>query len=382
MRTEDIDEQAPETAPVHQDRQGQQDQQGQQGQQGERQPELSHEEVYGEEQPFGRRSLWYVLRKSGREFVDDRCTDVAATLTYYAVLAVFPAAVAVLSVFGVVGKADRAVNGVLDVLRPLVSSSVLHDVDVALTHLSRSDAAPVALVVGILGALWSASAYVAAFGRAMNRVYEVEEGRPFWRLRPMQLLVTLVTVVLSVAALAILVVSGKVTDAVGNRLDIGQQARDAWEIAKWPALALIVIAAVAILYHFTPNVRLPRFRVLSTGAFVAIVVWVVASAAFAFYVVNFSHYDHTYGSVAGVVVALLWLWLTNLALLFGAELDSELERARELHRGLPAEERLQLPVRSDRGIRKAQARREKDWAAGRAIRESRVGGGDPADRPY
>jgi membrane protein len=216
----------------------------------------------------------------------------------------------------------------------------------------------------------------------MNRVYEVEEGRPFWRLRPMQLLVTLVTVVLSVAALAILVVSGKVTDAVGNRLDIGQQARDAWEIAKWPALALIVIAAVAILYHFTPNVRLPRFRVLSTGAFVAIVVWVVASAAFAFYVVNFSHYDHTYGSVAGVVVALLWLWLTNLALLFGAELDSELERARELHRGLPAEERLQLPVRSDRGIRKAQARREKDWAAGRAIRESRVGGGDPADRPY
>jgi membrane protein len=345
-------------------------------------PGESPDDVYSAEQPFRRRSVWYVLRKSGRELVDDQGTDVAATLTYYAVLAIFPAAVAVLSVFGVVGQADKAVDAVLDVLRPLVSTGVLDDVQNPLTHLAASDAASIGLVVGVLGALWSASAYVAAFGRAMNRVYEVEEGRPFWRLRPMQLVVTLVSVVLCAAALAILVVSGPVTDALGDKLDLGQDTRDIWEIAKWPALALIVIALVAVLYHFTPNVRLPKFRVLSVGAFVAIVVWVVASAGFAVYVVNFSSYDHTYGSVGGVIVALVWLWLTNLALLFGAELDSELERARELHRGLPAEEQLQLPVRSERGIRRRQARREKDWAAGRAIRESRVGGGDPGDRPY
>jgi membrane protein len=334
------------------------------------------------EETFGRRSTWYVARKSVRELIDDGGTDLAAALTYYAVLAVFPAALALLALLGVVGQGDRAVTTVLDVLRPLVSDTVLSNVEGPLHRLADSQAVGLALVLGVLGALWSASAYVGAFGRAMNRVYEVEEGRPFWRLRPMNLLVTVVTVVLCAVALTILVVSGPVTASVADKIGAGQDARQAWDIAKWPVLAIVVMVVVAVLYHFTPNVRLPRFRFLSVGAFVALLVWVAASVGFGFYVANFSSYDKTYGSLAGVIVALLWLWLTNLALLFGAELDSEIERARELHRGLPAEEWLQLPVKSDRGIRKAAARREKDWAAGRAIRESRVGGGDPSDRPY
>jgi membrane protein len=334
------------------------------------------------EETFDRRSSWYVVRKTGREFLDDRGTDLAAGLTYYAVLAVFPAALALLSLLGVIGQGDKAVTTVLDVLRPLVSSTVLDNVDGPLHRLADSQAVGFALVLGVLGALWSASAYVGAFGRAMNRVYEVDEGRPFWRLRPMNLLVTLVSVVLCAAALVILVVSGPVTDSVADKIGAGQQARDVWDIAKWPVLAIVVMVVVAVLYHVTPNVRLPRFRVLSVGAFVALLVWVAASVGFGFYVASFSSYDKTYGSVAGVVVALLWLWLTNVALLLGAELDSEIERARELHRGLPAEERLQLPVKSNRSIRRAEARREKDLAAGRAIRESRTGGGDPGDRPY
>ncbi|WP_310964952.1 YihY/virulence factor BrkB family protein [Nocardioides terrisoli] len=337
---------------------------------------------FGQDESFDRRSVWYVLRKTVREFADDRCTDLAAALTYFSVLAIFPATLALLSLLGVFGQGDKSLNVVLKVISPLVSASTLQNIQGPLERLANSEAAGWTLVVGLVGALWSASAYVGAFGRAMNRIYEVEEGRPFWRLRPMNLLVTLASVVLCAVALVILVVSGRLATAIGDQIGLGDQAVTAWSYAKWPVLALVVVAVVAILYHFTPNVRTPKLRVLSVGAFVAILVWIAASVGFAFYVANFSSYDKTYGSVAGVVIALLWLWLTNLALLFGAELDTELERARELHRGLAAEEQLQLPMRSERGIVRAAARREKDAARGRAIREARVGAGDPTDRPF
>jgi len=216
----------------------------------------------------------------------------------------------------------------------------------------------------------------------MNRIYEVEEGRPFWRLYPMTYLVTVVTVVLSAVVLVILGASGPVARSLGDKLGLGSQAVDVWNWAKWPVLIVIVVLIIAILYHFTPNVKLPKFRLLSVGAFVALLVWVVASAGFAVYVANFGSYDRTYGSVAGVVIFLLWLWLTNVAVIFGAELDSELERARELHRGIDAESGLRLPERSRRGIEKAAARRAKDAEQGRLIREQRVGAGDPGDRPF
>lgn len=344
--------------------------------------DVAGETEFVSEETYRKRSVFYVLRKTGREFLDDQCTDLAAALTYYSVLAIFPATLALLSLLGVFNQSGKALATVLDVLRPLVSPSTLQNIQGPLERLTTSQAAGWTFLIGLLGALWSASGYVGAFGRALNRIFEVEEGRPFWRLRPMNIIVTVVSIVLSAAVLLILVVSGPVARSVGNVVGLGDQAVTVFGIAKWPVLGLLVVVIVATLYYFTPNVKWPRFRVLSIGAFVAILVWVAVSVGFAFYVANFSHYDRTYGSVAAVIVALLWLWLTNLALMFGAELDSEIERARELHLGKPAEERLQVPLKSDRGIRKAEKRRRKDAENGREIRMMRVGSGDPGDRPF
>ncbi len=335
----------------------------------------------GDETP-ARRSVLFVARRTVREFGDDGGTDLAAALTYYSVLALFPGLIALLSLVGVVGQAQQSVTVILEVLAPLVSAGTIDTIRGPLTDLASSQGAGVGLVVGLLGALWSASGYVGAFSRAMNKIYEVEEGRPFWRMRPMQILVTVTTVVLSAAALVILVVSGPVAESVGRAIGVGSNLVTVWDYAKWPVLALVVMVVVALLYHATPNIDFAKFRVISVGAFVAILVWLVASIGFAFYVANFSSYNKTYGSVAGVVVALLWLWITNVALLFGAELDAELERGRELQLGLAAEEALQLPVRDARGIDKSAARRAADVARMRRLRVASAGSGDPADRPF
>ncbi len=310
----------------------------------------------------------YLLRRTYREFGDDSCTDLAAGLTYYAVLSLFPAAIALVSLLGVVGQGQTSVDKVIEVLRPLVSSSTLDTVRPALENIASSQGAGVGLVVGILGALWSASGYVGAFGRAMNEVYEVDEGRPFWKLRPWTVLVTLVAIVMVACVLVMLIVSGPLADSIGGVIGLGSQAVTVWNIAKWPVIAVFVALIVALLYYATPNVRQPRFRWLSVGAFVAIVIWIVASVAFAFYVATFGSYDKTYGSLAGVIAGLLWLWITNVALLFGAELDSELERGRELQAGVAAEEQLQLPARDTSGIKKARKKEQKEIARGRALR--------------
>jgi membrane protein len=186
----------------------------------------------------------------------------------------------------------------------------------------------------------------------------------------MQIVVTLIAVLLSATVLVMLVVSGPLAKSIGDQIGLGEAAVTAWSIAKWPVLALMVVVIVALLYYATPNVKQPKFRWISVGAAVAIVIWIVVSALFGFYVANFSSYDKTYGSIAGVIVFLLWLWLTNLSLLFGAEVDSELERGRELEAGIPAEEELQLPPRDDRKIEKAREKEEKDVALGRQIREA------------
>jgi membrane protein len=328
------------------------------------------------------RSWRYVLRKTWREFGDDHCTDLAAGLTYYAVLALFPAAIALVSLLGVVGQAQNSVQTVLDVLQPLVSPSTLKTIQPALTHIANSPGAGIGLVVGLLGALWSASGYVGAFGRSMNAIYEIDEGRPFWKLRPVMLLVTLVAILLIAVVLVMLIVSGPLASSLGSVIGLSAQAVTIWNIVKWPVIALFVMVIVAILYHATPNVKQPKFRWLSVGAIVAIVIWIVASVAFAFYVATFGSYDKTYGSLAGAVVGLLWLWLTNVALLFGAELDSELERGRQLQAGIAAERELQLPARDMRGIRKARRKEKKDIERGRRIRDQASDPSDQDERPH
>lgn len=328
-----------------------------------------------------KRSWMYVARKTWREFSADECTDLAAALTYYAVLSIFPAAIALTSLLGLVGQAEESVDTVLEVLDPLVSEQMLGTIEPTLRQISESQSAGLALVLGLAGALWTASGYVGAFGRAMNRIYEIPEGRPFWKLRPIMLLITIISLVMMAAVLLMLVVSGPVAESIGNVVGLGDTAVTAWSIAKWPVLAGTVVVIVAMLYYATPNVKQPKFRWISVGALVAIVVWVLASIAFAFYVANFSSYNKTYGSLAGVIVALLYLWLTNLALLFGAEVDSELERGRQLEAGIPAEEELQLPARDTRNIRKAEEKEAEDIAKGRRIREQNEAT-SPNDPPH
>jgi len=315
-----------------------------------------------------RRSWVYVLRKTAREFLDDECTDLAAALTYYAVLAMFPAAIALLSLVGLVGQGRESVDTVLGILDDVGASSVADTVAPTLVELSAGRGAGLALVLGLAGALWSASGYVGAFGRAMNRMYEIGEGRPIWKLRPIILALTLVLVLLSAVTLLGLVVSGPVAEAVGNAVGLGETAVLVWNIAKWPVLLVVVVLIVALLYWGTPNIRPPKFRWISVGAFLAILVWVLLSAAFGLYVANFSSYSTTYGSLAGVIVFLLWLWITNLALLFGAELDSELERGRELQAGIAAEEVIQLEPRDTRNIEKKEEQLAADVRRGREIR--------------
>jgi membrane protein len=321
----------------------------------------------------------YVFGKTVREFSDDECTDLAAALTYYGVLSFFPGLIAVFSLLGVLGQGDQAADTVLGIVESVAPGDTAEALRGPIEQMSSSPAAGFAFVSGILLALWSASGYVGAFGRAMNRIYEIEEGRPFWKLRPMQLLVTVITVILVTSALVLLVVSGPVTDAIGSALGLGETVTTVWDIVKWPILALVVVVIVAILYYATPNAKQPKFRWISLGALLAIIVLAIATTVFALYVTNFSNYDRTYGSLAGIVIFLLWLWIANLALLFGAEFDAELERGRELQAGIAAEETIQLPPRDTRKSDKAAEKEKKDIEEGRRIREQHDDDSDRTD---
>ncbi|MFV9633198.1 YihY/virulence factor BrkB family protein [Mycobacterium neumannii] len=320
-----------------------------------------------------RPSLLYAMRKAVKEFQSDECTDLAAALTYYAVLSIFPALVVMVSLLGVFGQGRRTVDALLDIASDVAPASALDTLRPTIEQLVNSPTAGFALVAGIVGALWTASGYIGAFGRAMNRIYEIDEGRPVWKLRPVQLLLTLAGLVIAAAVVFMLAISGPVARAIGDAIGLGETAVTAWNVVRWPLILLFVVLAVAILYYVTPNVEQPKFRWISGGAAVAIVVWLIASLGFGLYVANFGSYNKTYGALAGVIVFLLWLWITNLALLFGAEVDAELERGRQLQAGLPAEHELQLPPKDDRNIRKQEAAENEDAKRARRLRLSRGG---------
>ncbi|WNB85049.1 YihY/virulence factor BrkB family protein [Cellulomonas sp. ATA003] len=311
----------------------------------------------------------YILRKTLREFGKDQCTDLAAALTYYGVLALFPGLLAVVSLVGLVGDPQETTDALLGVAGDL-GVEITDTIEETIAGLATAPAAGLGLVTGLLGALWSASGFVTAFSRAMNRMYEVEEGRPFWKLRPIMLLITLIAVVIIAVVALALVVSGPLAEAIGNAVGLGDAALTVWSIAKWPVLAALVALVIAILYYGTPNVQQPKFRWMSVGAFVAIIVAVLASLGFGFYVANFSSYSATYGALAGVIIFLLWLWIMNNALLFGAELDAELERGRQLQAGIEAEETLQLPPRDTSKIEKNEEKHQEDVQRGRELRLS------------
>ncbi len=278
-----------------------------------------------------------VFSRTVREFKADNLTDLAAALTYYGILAIFPAVIALISIVGLVGhSATQTLINNLDKLAPGTAQQVFKS---AITGLQKSrGAAGVLFFVGIAGALWSASGYVAAFMRASNQIYDIPEGRPFWMTIPVRLAVTVAMVfLLALSALAV-VITGGLAGQVGKLLGVGGTAVQVWDIAKWPVLLLVVSFMFSILYWASPNVRHPGFRWPSPGGVLAVAVWVIASGLFAVYVANFASYNKTYGTLAGVIIFLVWLWISNVAILLGAEFNAELERARVIEAGHPADE--------------------------------------------
>ncbi|MBB4662057.1 YihY/virulence factor BrkB family protein [Conexibacter arvalis] len=287
------------------------------------------------------------LKRTGKEFKDDGLQDWAAALTYYSVLSLFPLLLVFVALIGLFGEYPRTVNAMLDIIRDVAPGSSADTLERSITGVVRNKGGAGALLgVGLLTALWTASGYIGAFMRASNAVYDVEEGRPFWKLRPLQLAVTAVMVVL-IAALAIgFVVSGSIARSLGDTIGLGGTAVDVWSIAKWPVMLLIATVMIALLTYVGPNVKHPTFRWITPGSALGLLALILASAGFAFYVANFGSYNATYGALGGVIVFLVWLWIANLALLFGVELDAELERQRELESGQPeAARELQLEPR-------------------------------------
>jgi membrane protein len=293
------------------------------------------------------RGWWAVLRRTALEFKEDNLTDWAAALTYYSVLALFPAILALVALVGIFGKYPQTTNALLDIVRQISGNeSALNGLKDTINEIVQNKGGAGALLgVGLAGAVWSASGYIGAFMRASNAIYEVPEGRPFWKLRPLQVLVTVTMLVLVALLLVTLVVTGPVAEAIGDKVGLGSTAVTIYQIAKWPIMAAVVLVMLAVLYYIAPSTRLPRIQWLSPGAIVALVIWVIASAAFGFYVANFGSYNKTYGALGGAISLLVWLWITNLAVLFGQELNAEIERGRELAAGLPAERELQLDPR-------------------------------------
>jgi membrane protein len=287
------------------------------------------------------------LKRTATEFRDDNLTDWAAALTYYGLLSLFPALIALVSVLGLVGDPKGTTAAITEAIVAIGPKSAAHTFSGPIESIaSDRGTAGAAFVLGLAVALWSASGYVGAFIRASNVIYETPEGRPFWRLRPLQIAITLAVIVLMALLAVGLVLTGPVVNAVADPIGVGGIGVTLWKIAKWPAMALAFTIMVGVLFYASPNAKIRGFKWVTPGSLVAIVVWGFASAAFAFYVSNFASYDKTYGTLGGLVVLLVWFWITNVAILFGHELNAEIERSAEIEEGqAQAEDAIQLEPR-------------------------------------
>jgi membrane protein len=291
--------------------------------------------------------LLATLKRVLSEFKEDNLTDWAAALTYYGLLSLFPALIAMVSLIGLFGDPKSTTESLTEIITSIGPSSAAETFSGPIESITKNrGTAGVAFVLGLAVALWSASAYVGAFMRASNVIYETPEGRPFWKLRPLQIAVTLAMIV-AVALIAVsLALTGPIVKAVAEPLGIGSTAVDVWNIAKWPVLIAVFLLMLAVLYYASPNVKLRGFKWVTAGSLVAVVVWAIASALFGFYVANFGSYDKTYGTLAGLIALLVWFWITNLAILLGHQLNAERERSLEIEESRPrAEREIQLEPR-------------------------------------
>jgi membrane protein len=294
--------------------------------------------------------LYDLLKRTVLAARDDGMTDWAAALTYYGLLALFPALIALVSIVGLFANPQSTAHTLTQIVTQLGPSSGAKTFEGPIKSItSNQSAAGVLFVVGLATAVYAASGYIGAFARASNVIYEVEEGRPVWKLRPAQMVIALgMVIVVAILGLA-LVLTGPVVNAVAGPLGVGSTATGVWNVAKWPALLLVAMLLVGVLYYTTPNVRLRGFRWVTPGSALAVGVWLTASALFAVYVSNFGSYDKTYGTLGGIVVLLVWMWITNVALLLGQELNAERERKLQAAEGVPAAERLAMTPREAPG---------------------------------
>jgi membrane protein len=291
-----------------------------------------------------RRAWGGVLKRTFREFREDNVTDWAAALTYYGILSVFPALIALVSIVGLIG--ESATSPLLRNLGSFAPGPAHKILENALNGLTQNrGGASLLFIVGLAGALWSASSYIGAFIRASNSIWDVEEGRPIWKTLPLRLIITVAMLILLTTTAVAVAVTGPLADKVGKLIGIGGAAVTAWDIAKWPILILIVSLMFSILYYTAPNVKQPGFRWVTPGGVVAVVSWMIVSALFGIYAANFGSYNKTYGSLGAVIIFLVWLWLTNIAILFGAELNAESERGRQIEAGQSPKQEPFLPPR-------------------------------------
>lgn len=290
-------------------------------------------------------SIGAALKRTMKEFSDDNLTHWAAALTYYAVLSIFPALLAMVSILGLIGSS--AIQPLLDNVTSVAPGPAQEILTSALQGLQQGGGSPVLFSISLAGAIWAASGYISAFMDASNAMYDIEEGRSIWRKLPVRIGVTVLMMILLAAGALAVVLTGPIAEQAGSLFGVGDSAVAVWDIAKWPVLVLIVSFMLAVLYYTTPNVRQPGIKAVLPGGLLAVVLWIVVSAAFAFYVANFGSYDKTYGTLGGVIVFLVWLWLTNLAILLGAEFNAERARGRNIAKGHPASEEPYLPPRAE-----------------------------------
>ncbi len=295
---------------------------------------------------LGPRSWWRVLKRTFLEFDEDHLFDWAAALTYYTILAIFPGMLVLISVLGLVGQS--AIDPLLDNLRAITPEPARAILEAGAESLTEAQGmAGIFAVVGGAGALWSASGYVGAFMSASNIIYDVPEGRPLWKTIPIRMGVTVVIGVMLLVSVAVVLFTGRLAEAVGRSIGAGSFLLGAWGVAKWPVLLLLVTLMLALLYWAAPNAKQGGFRWISPGGLLAVLVWMGASVGFALYADNFGSYNKTYGWLGGIILFFVWLWLSNVAVLFGAEFDAELHRGRSIAAGEPEDEEPYVELREE-----------------------------------
>jgi membrane protein len=298
---------------------------------------------------LGRHSWWGVLKRTIKQFQADNLTDWAAALTYYGILSLFPALLVLISSLGLIGHGTQ--KTVLDNVKKLVPGTAGSMVGNIIQNVQNAPkASGILAIVGLVGALWSASGYISAFMRATNAIYDVPEGRPIWKTLPLRIGLTILTGVLLTVSILAVVMTGSLANLVGRLLHVGHAAVLVWDIAKWPVLVVLISLMFAVLYYAAPNAKHGGFRWITPGGLLAVLVWLVASAGFALYVANFSSYNKTYGTFAGIIIFLIWMWISNIAILLGAELNAELEHSRAIAAGLPRTEEPYVELRDTHGL--------------------------------